>query len=142
VAEAVDVARQADDAFNSHDAEARMAFNTEDTELLAPGGVRLRGREQAGLLAAFWEALPDATITWETQVESGSMVGAEGYLAGTHTGTLRTPQGDIPPSGSSVRLPYVSLKRIEGGKIAAEHLYWDQLEFMQQLGAMPPAPEA
>jgi hypothetical protein len=27
---------------------------------------------------------------------------------------------------------------VEGGKIASEHLYFDQMELMQQLGAMPP----
>ncbi len=114
-----------------------MAENSADSELVMPGGIYLRGREQAQILQTFWEALPDATITWESQLESGSTVVVEGYLEGTHTGAFRTPQGEIPPSDNKVKLPYASIKRVEAGKIASEHLYFDQMEFLQQLGAMP-----
>jgi ketosteroid isomerase-like protein len=61
--EALDAAKRADDAFNAHDVEARLAVNSDDVELVMPGGMQLRGREQAQVLRAFWEALPDATIT-------------------------------------------------------------------------------
>lgn len=135
--EALEAAKRADDAFNAHDVEARLAVNRDDTELVMPGGMQLRGREQADVLRAFWEALPDATITWKNHVESGSLIAGEGVLTGTHTGPFRTPQGEIPPSGSQVALPYAFMRRVEGGKIASEHLYFDQMEFLQQLGAMP-----
>jgi predicted ester cyclase len=136
--EALEAAKRADDAFNAHDLEGRLAANTDDSEFVMPGGMQLRGREQADLLRAFWEALPDATLTWKNHVESGSVIAGEGVLTGTHTGTFRTPQGEIPSSGRRVELPYAFIRRVEGGKIAAEHLYFDQLEFLQQLGAMPP----
>jgi hypothetical protein len=29
------------------------------------------------------------------------------------------------------------MRRVEGRTITSEHLYFDQLEFLQQLGAMP-----
>jgi predicted ester cyclase len=135
--EALEVAKKADDAFNAHDLEARLAVNTDDTEFVMPGGIRLRGREQADVLRAFWEALPDATITWRVYVESGSLIAGEGVLTGTHTGPFRTPQGEIPPSGATVALPYAFIRRVERGTIASEHLYFDQMEFLQQLGAMP-----
>ena len=137
--EALEAAKRADDAFNAHDVEARLAVNSDDTELVMPGGMRLRGREQADVLRAFWEALPDATITWENHLESGSMIAGEGVLTGTHSGPLRTPQGDIPPTGRQVRLPYAFVRRVEGGAITSEHLYYDQMEFLQQLGALPAA---
>jgi predicted ester cyclase len=137
--EALDAAKRADEAFNAHDVEARLAVNSDDVELVMPGGMHLRGREQAEVLRAFWEALPDATITWENHVESGSMIAGEGVLTGTHSGPFRTPQGEIPPSGRQVRLPYAFVRRVEGGMIALEHLYFDQMEFLQQLGA-PPQP--
>jgi predicted ester cyclase len=140
VGDALEAAKRADEAFNAHDLEARLAANTDDTELVMPGGMKLRGREQADVLRAFWGALPDATITWENHVESGFMVAGEGFLTGTHTGPLRTPQGEIPPSGRQVRLPYAFVRRVEGGKIASEHLYFDQMELLQQLGAMPAPP--
>ena len=140
--EALEAAKRADDAFNAHDLEARLAANRDDSELVMPGGMRLRGREQADVLRAFWEALPDATITWKDYVESGSLIAGEGVLSGTHSGPFRTPQGEIPPSRRQVALPYAFIRRVEGGKIASEHLYFDQMEFLQQVGAMaqPPGP--
>jgi ketosteroid isomerase-like protein len=140
--EALEAAKRADDAFNAHDLEARLAVNRDDTELVMPGGMQLRGREQADVLRAFWEALPDATLTWTNYAESGSLIAGEGLLTGTHTGPFRTPQGEIPPSGSEVALPYAFVRRVEGGKIASERLYFDQMEFLQQLGAMPQPPGA
>jgi predicted ester cyclase len=137
--EALEAAKRADDAFNAHDVDARLAVNNDDTELVMPGGIKLRGREQVDVLRAFWEALPDATITWENHVESGSMIAGDGVLTGTHSGPFRTPQGEIPPSGRQVRLPYAFIRRVEGGKIASERLYFDQMAFLQQLGA-PPQP--
>jgi predicted ester cyclase len=86
--------------------------------------------------------LPDATITWKNHVESGSLIAGEGVLSGTHTGPFRTPQGEIPPSGAQVALPYAFIRRVEGGKITSEHLYFDQMEFLQQLGAIPQGPGA
>ena len=136
--EALEAAKRADDAFNAHDVEARLAANTDDAEFVMPGGMQLRGHEQADVLRAFWEALPDARLTWEDYVESGSMIAGEGVLTGTHSGPFRTPQGEIPPSGSKVALPYAFIRRVESGRIASEHLYFDQMEFLQQLGAMPP----
>lgn len=60
--------------------------------------------------------------------------------AGTaHTGTFRSAQGDIPASGNRVAPRYASVKLIQEGKVALEHLYFDQLEFVQQIGALPPA---
>jgi ketosteroid isomerase-like protein len=136
--EALEAAKRYDEAFNAQDAPTRAATLTPDTEFVGPGGISLQGPEQiAELQNAFWEALPDGTIGHERQVETGEAVILEGYLTGTHTGTFRTPQGDIPPTGNPVRLRYASIRRVEGGKIASEHLYFDQLEFLTQIGAIP-----
>ena len=115
-----------------------MASETSDVEAVLPGGITLRGPEQVvGLLQTFWEALPDAKVEAENQVASGDTVAVEGNLTGTHTGTFRSPQGDIPPSGNRINVRYASVKRIRDGKVASEHLYFDQLEFLEQLGAFP-----
>jgi predicted ester cyclase len=139
--EAQEVAQRYDDAFNAHDLEARMAALTADSELVMPGGIDLRGQEQIGeLVKVFWEAMPDAELTREHQATDGSTVVTEGRLMGTHTGPFRSPQGDLPPTGNRVEFRYASVRRIEGGKIRSEHLYFDQLEFLPQIGAMPQPP--
>jgi ketosteroid isomerase-like protein len=136
--DATEVARKYDEAFDAQDADARVANQTPDIEVVLPGGMVLQGPDQVGeVVRSFWEALPDGKITHENEVAAGDMVVIEGTLTGTHTGSFRTSQGDIPASGNPVKLRYASVKRILGGKVASEHLYFDQLEFLQQLGAMP-----
>ena len=140
MADALDTARRYDEAFNAQDAEARMANQTPDIELVMPGGMILMGPDQvADVVQVFWEALPDGKITHHDHVDGGDSIVTEGTLTGTHTGTFRSPQGDIPATGNRVQLRYVSVRRMREGKVASEHLYFDQLEFLQQLGALPPS---
>jgi steroid delta-isomerase-like uncharacterized protein len=136
MADVIELARRHDDAFNAHDADGRAAIEAPDVELVMPG-MTLRGHEQVmQAVQAFWEALPDATIRAHDHVAAADVVAAEGTIAGTHTGTFRTPQGEIPPSGNSVMLRYAAIKRFKDDRLVSEHLYFDQLEFLQQLGAM------
>jgi steroid delta-isomerase-like uncharacterized protein len=142
MADVVEAARRYDDAFNAQDNEVRAAHQTPDIEVVVPGGMILRGAEEvARLVESFWEALPDGKITYQNEVAAGDTVLTEGTLSGTHTGTFRSPQGDIPASGNRVALRYASVKLMHDGKVASEHLYFDQLEFLQQIGALPPGQE-
>ncbi len=52
---------------------------------------------------------------------------------GTHTGVFF----GINPTGKQVDLDGVTLVRMESGKIAEERDFFDNLEFMQQLGIIP-----
>jgi predicted ester cyclase len=134
----IQAAQWHDDAFNAHDPEARIAAMTPDIETVLPGGMTLLGSQQAiGFLQAFWEALPDAHINASSQVVEGDSIALEGTLTGTHTGTFRAPQGDIPPTGNRIELRYAAVKTVRDGKVASEHLYFDQLDFLQQLEALP-----
>jgi ketosteroid isomerase-like protein len=136
MADVIELARRHDDAFNSHDADGRAAIEAADIETVMPGGMTLRGHEQVmQVVRAFWEALPDGRITSDDQLVAGNVVVVEGTLAGTHSGPFRTPQGEISPSGNPVTLRYASVKRFRDDRLVSEHLYFDQLEFLQQLGA-------
>jgi steroid delta-isomerase-like uncharacterized protein len=137
MADVIELARRHDDAFNSQDGDGRAAIEAPDIEFVMPGGITLRGHEQViQAVRSFWDALPDAKITANDHLVAGNVVVAEGTLAGTHSGPFRTPQGEIPSSGNPVSLRYVAVKRFEGDRLVSEHLYFDQLEFLQQLGAM------
>ena len=136
--DAVEVVRRYDAAFDAQDTEARFANQTPDIEVVLPGGMTLRGPAQvAEVVQAFWDALPDGKLTHENDIAEGDVVVTEGTLTGTHRGTFRTPQGEIPASGNRVTLRYASVRWVRDGKVASEHLYFDQLEFLQQLGALP-----
>ena len=54
---------------------------------------------------------------------------------GTHTGIFF----GIPVTGKSVSLDGTTLVRMANGKIAEERDFFDNLDFMTQLGLMPPA---
>jgi steroid delta-isomerase-like uncharacterized protein len=136
MADVIELARRHDNAFNSRDADGRTAIEAPDIEFVMPG-MTLRGHEQVmPVVRAFWDALPDAEITAVDLVAVGNVVVAEGTIAGTHSGTFRTPQGEIPRTGNTVSLRYAAVKRFEGDRLVSEHLYFDQLELLQQLGAM------
>jgi steroid delta-isomerase-like uncharacterized protein len=138
----IETARRYDEAFNAQDADTRVSNLTPDTRVTLPGGTTLIGPEQVVAIArSFWEALPDGRISSENEVAAGDTVVTEGTLTGTHSGTFRSPQGDIPASGNRVALRYVSVKQIRDSKVAVERLYFDQFEFLQQIGALPPARE-
>jgi steroid delta-isomerase-like uncharacterized protein len=52
---------------------------------------------------------------------------------GTHTGIFF----GIPPTGKTVNIDGVTLVRMQNGKIAEERDFFDNLDFMTQLGLMP-----
>jgi carboxymethylenebutenolidase len=45
----------------------------------------------------------------------------------------------VPPSGRKVILPHVVVMGIVGGKVAYEHIYWDQASLLAQVGLIDPA---
>lgn len=133
-----DIARRHDDAYNAKDVEGRKACCASDIEVEMPGGMHLMGMDQVlQVEGAFWQALPDSQIKRTNEFVAGDTVITEGFLLGTQTGVFPTPQGEIPASGNPVNLRYASVKSVKDGKIVFEHLYFDQMEFMMQIGAMP-----
>jgi steroid delta-isomerase-like uncharacterized protein len=92
--------------------------------------------EIRSLLQTFATAFPDLVHSPTNVVESGDTVAIEFLVTGTHTGTLMSPMGEIPPTGKSVTLGQGSFSRVERGKIVELRGYWDVAAFMQQLGVM------
>ena len=44
----------------------------------------------------------------------------------------------IPPTGKQVEIPHVVVMRFENGKVAHEHIYWDQASVLLQVGLLDP----
>jgi ketosteroid isomerase-like protein len=61
----------------------------------------------------------------------------EGVYSGTHTGVLATPQGDLLPTGRKLELRFRDVFQVKAGKAVAHRLYFDNVEFLTQLGLMP-----
>jgi carboxymethylenebutenolidase len=45
----------------------------------------------------------------------------------------------VAPTGRKVTLPHVVLMSIVDGKVAYEHIYWDQASLLVQVGLLDPA---
>jgi predicted ester cyclase/heme-degrading monooxygenase HmoA len=107
-------------------------------EVHAPGGVHLSGQDAADTIWAMWhEAFPDNRLEI-VSIHADDRGGVhEGRFVGTHTGTLRTPSGEIAPTGRSLDARFCSIYEVDNGKITSTHLYFDQADLVAQLGLAP-----
>ncbi|MCK9876896.1 ester cyclase [Frankia sp. Ag45/Mut15] len=135
VGQALDIVRQALDAFDGGDVPGALALMHEDLVVEAPGGVRVEGREAgAGYSAAFLAAFDDVDVDTHILAEQGQLVVEEYTLTATHTGPLREADGsEHPPSGRRITLRVVEVYRVEGGLIAENRIYYDQTRLARQL---------
>jgi steroid delta-isomerase-like uncharacterized protein len=124
-------------AFNDKDLEEFVANESTDIEFVIPGGITLRGRDQVKeYMRLFWSAFPDMKVVATYQVIAGDTAVTEQTYSGTHTETLRTPNGDIPATGKRVQGRQVAVQRMKDGLVWSEHLYFDQMEFLGALGLL------
>jgi carboxymethylenebutenolidase len=57
----------------------------------------------------------------------------------THDVQLDFMLPGLEPTGKKVELPHVVIMKFENGKIAHEHIYWDQGSLLAQVGVLDPA---
>jgi predicted ester cyclase len=128
-------------ALNAQDEAKMRSYFSHDAEKEVPGGV-LHGSDQiAAFVAAFWEAFPNLKLTVTSEIEQGPVVAVRGRMTGTHSGTLRTPGGDIPATGRDIDLAFSDDYEVQAGLIVSSHLLLDRLALLEQLGVIPaPAP--
>lgn len=131
------VVDRAYETWNSGDVSGLKDLYAADADVAIPGA-SAQGREQVGALwGAFVSAFPDGELTELLRLDCGGYIVSENNLSGTHTAPLLTPQGEIPATGNSVSVDGVSIFKIENGEIKSEHLYFDQMTFLAQLGLIP-----
>ena len=130
-----DVILQHIDAVNGHDSDADPW--AADAEMTAPGG-QVSGRDNViGFIGVFQEAFPDLRLNVEQFVTDGPAAAAEGTITGTHDGVLHTPNGDVAPTGRAVEFRWAAVYVTDGDTLKSEHLFFDQMDFLGQLGLLP-----
>ena len=82
----------------------------------------------------FREAFPDGTVTIDDMIGEGDTVAARFTIEGTHEGRF----GGIEPTGNRISGTSMVFYRIEDGKIVERWLESDNLEMLEQLGAIEP----
>jgi predicted ester cyclase len=125
------------------------AMTTKDREMLAgcyaadavavtPDQGEITGRDAiVDYLFQFWDAFPDVKYESMNAHETGAVAIDEGFVSGTNTGSLRMPSGEnLRPTGKGIRIRSCDIAKVEGGEITSHHFYFDQMEFLAQLGLM------
>lgn len=97
--------------------------------------VQVNSREEfIQLQKSFLTSMPDQKVTAEMLIAEGDKVAA--YA--TYTGTLTGPMGDFPATGKSMASKFMTIFRIEEGRISEIWVEWDNLSMLTQLGLFPP----
>jgi ketosteroid isomerase-like protein len=124
------------DAVFRKDKDTVAALYTADATGVTPDAGEIEGNEEvAAWLIDFLDAFPDARYESVYAHESGNTAIDEGYFVGTNTGPLVSPTGEtMPATGKSVRFRACDIATVEGGLITSHRFYFDQMEFMGQLG--------
>jgi steroid delta-isomerase-like uncharacterized protein len=127
-------------ALDRGDLEDALCQLRQDVEFASPAA-QTRGRDKLRpYLEGFAGAFPDARYKINWAIESGASVALEGVYSGTHTGTLRMPDGtELAATGRHVSVPFVTLFDVKDAKISSHRAYWDVASVMAQLGLMPSA---
>ena len=108
-----------------------------DVETIDPGAGPLHGLAAfKAYMQAFQRAFPDGKLVLKSAIEAGNKVAVEGAYIGTHTGPLHGPNGEIPPTNRPLNLDVSDVFEIDGDRITRHRIYYDQVQFMRQLGLM------
>ena len=123
-------------SYNARDWSKLAETYAESALFYEPGVKPYRGRDAIrrsyqDLHAVF----PDERIKKVRSFGQGDWICIEMVASGTHKGPLMTPEGKtIPPTNKSYQVEIAATIRIENGKIAEYHEYFDKLEMLTQLG--------
>ena len=128
--------------FETRDADATMATMVDQPYVnhvpTMTGGV---GRDQLkrfykyhfiGANPADMELLPVSRTVGADQLVD------EMVVRFTHTSEIDWMLPGIPPTGRRVEVPLVAIVHFRGGKVAHEHIYWDQASVLAQIGKLDP----
>lgn len=133
---ALDAVNQFYDSFAKGDMAAADEVFADDCKFEMPPGP-LNKAEHRAMGEAFMAGLPDAHMVIDHALDGGHEVFVEGRFIGTHSGDLVSPDGTIPESGNKVELRFADYFQVANGKVTNHRTYWDQVDMMRQLGAMP-----
>ena len=128
--------------FTTHHTEDTLATMVEDAYVnhipVLTGGV---GKEQ---LREFYskhfipQMPPDTEMVPLSRTIGDDQLVDEMIFKFTHTIKMDWMLPGIAPTGRRVEIPLVAIVRFRDGKLADEHIYWDQGSVLVQLGLLDP----
>jgi carboxymethylenebutenolidase len=129
------------------DADAALATMSENPYLfLVPWGAARVGRKAVHEFYAnkFLPQIPeDIELTSLSQTFGGERMVEEMVVRFTHTIAMDWLLPGLRPTGRKAELVIACVVQFDAGKVAHEHLYWDQATLLTQLGVLDhPMPTA
>lgn len=130
-----------DDAWNGRDWETFKEHHAENVEVYWPAQEEpTRGRTAHHVEAVdFCTAFPDNRVKndpYDVIFGAGDWTCMVTRFTGTMTGLLKTPDGEIPPTGKQFDVEFCTVAHWKDGEIVTEKLFFDFLGMMKQLGLM------
>jgi len=126
--------------FVDKDVDATMDTMTEDPYVhhvaMATGGVGRQGVRDfyKNYFVGKWPA--DVKVIRISRTVGKDVVIDELVVTFTHDVQLDFMLPGIKPTGKKVELPHVIIMKFENGKVAHEHIYWDQGSLLAQVGLL------
>src|SRR5256884_4812279 len=129
--------------FATHNTEDTLATMVEDAYVnhipVLTGGV---GKDE---LREFYskrfipQMPPDTEMTSISRTIGNDQLVDEMVFKFTHTIRMDWMLPGIAPTGKRVEVPLVAIVRFREGKLAHEHIYWDQASVLVQIGLLDPS---
>jgi carboxymethylenebutenolidase len=128
--------------FETRDADATMATMVAEPYVnhvpTMTGGV---GHDQLKRFYKYHfigENPPDTELVPISRTVGADQVVDEMLFKFTHTSEIDWMLPGIEPTGKKVEIPLVAIVRFVDGKVAHEHIYWDQASVLVQVGLLDP----
>lgn len=126
--------------FSSRDTEATLATMVEDAYVnhvpVLTGGIG-----QSALRAFYSRDFipnmpPDTKLTPISRTVGEDQLVDEMIFSFTHTQEMPWMLPGVAPTNRYVEVALVAIVRFRGGKLAHEHIYWDQASVLKQIGLL------
>lgn len=131
-----ELARRIADAVNKKDPSAIPdLFAPEFVWHIAEGDLTFKDFQKG--FTELEKAFPDIKFTVDDLIAEADKFVARCTVSATHKGEFM----GIPATGKKIKINYILIRRVAGGKCIEGWDLMDNLTMMQQLGVIPPSPQ-
>lgn len=123
--------------YSNQEWERLHESHAKDIVVYYPDGSKTVGLEDhIAQLKPMFVFAPNTKITVHPiRFGSGQYTAVTGFIEGTFSQPMPLPNGgSIPATGKSFKLPMVTIGLWKNGVMYEEHLFWDNMAFMKQIG--------
>ncbi len=128
--------------FETANTEDTLATMTEDAYVnhipVLTGGVGKTALREFYARDFIPQMPPDTELTPLSRTIGHDRLVDEMIFKFTHTIAMDWMLPGVPPTGRRVEVPLVAIVQFRDGKLAHEHIYWDQASVLVQIGLLSP----